>query len=193
VTRHSAVVGATGTGKSTFVTGLLGRLTDRDRFPDARILVLDVHGEYAAALDGRADVFQVNPEPGTDVHPFHLPYWAMSFDELLAVSMGSLDDASRGAVLEKVVELKREALTRQPREGVTAESLTADTPVPSAFTVFGLSSMSSSMQRTKSSRPASRQRHVPTSSTTTTTRSSGAMPLKCGRRAINRRRQVTSS
>lgn len=130
VTRHSAVVGATGAGKSTFVTGLLARLADEARFPNARILVLDTHGEYAAALRDKATIFRVGAEAADDDSPLHLPYWAMSSDELLAVTLGVLDDASRGLVLEKVVELKREALARQPREGVTAISLTADTPIP---------------------------------------------------------------
>jgi uncharacterized protein len=129
VTRHSAVVGATGAGKSTFVTGLLARLADLSRFPNARILVLDTHGEYAAALRERATVFQVNAQGG-DARDLHLPYWAMSFDELLAVTMGPLDDASRGVVREKIVALKQDGLERQPRDGVTVESLTADTPVP---------------------------------------------------------------
>jgi len=130
LSRHSAVLGATGTGKSTFVAGLVARLSDSNRFPSARMLLLDIHGEYAKALRDRATVFRVNPEEGTSDIPLHIPYWAMSFDELLAVTMGQLDDASYGAVLEHVMTLRREALDRAPREGVSDETLTADTPVP---------------------------------------------------------------
>jgi len=130
LTRHAAVVGATGAGKSTFVTGLMARLADGARFPNARILVLDTHGEYARALQPLASVFRVGAAEAEAEEPLHLPYWAMSSDELLAVTMGSIDDASRGVVLEKIVELKRDALARQAREGVTSETLTADSPVP---------------------------------------------------------------
>ena len=45
VTRHSAVVGSTGAGKSTTVAGLLGALTEPSRYPSARVVVLDIHGE----------------------------------------------------------------------------------------------------------------------------------------------------
>ena len=130
VTRHSAVVGATGAGKSTFVAGLISRIADPARFPNSRVLLLDVHGEYASVFRERATVSSVTPEPGTSELPLAIPYWAMTFDELLAVTMGTLDDTSRGAVLEKVVDLKRASLEGAAREGVTSESLTADTPVP---------------------------------------------------------------
>src|SRR3546814_6086091 len=55
VTRHSAVVGTTGSGKSTTVAGLLNVLSDATRFPSARIVVLDLHGEYSQALGDRAN------------------------------------------------------------------------------------------------------------------------------------------
>jgi hypothetical protein len=41
VTRHSAIVGTTGSGKSTTVAGLLHALSEKSRFPSARIVVLD--------------------------------------------------------------------------------------------------------------------------------------------------------
>jgi hypothetical protein len=130
VTRHSAVVGATGTGKSTTVASLLRSVTDPMRYPSARVLLLDIHGEYAPALGDRATVFRINPDLRLNQQPLYIPYWAMSFDELLSVTLGSLDDVSRGAVLEKVSELKAQSLQRTPRQGVTANNLTVDTPVP---------------------------------------------------------------
>jgi len=42
VTRHSAIVGTTGTGKSTTVAGLLTSLSDSLRYPSARIIILDI-------------------------------------------------------------------------------------------------------------------------------------------------------
>jgi uncharacterized protein len=82
ITRHSAIVGATGTGKSTTVAGLLSTIADKDRFPSARIIIIDIHGEYAAALADKATVFRVNP--GENEYPLYIPYWAMMFDELLS-------------------------------------------------------------------------------------------------------------
>ena len=60
VTRHSAVVGTTGAGKSTTVANLLASLSNPDHYPSARIIVLDIHGEYHAALTDRATIFRVS-------------------------------------------------------------------------------------------------------------------------------------
>jgi DNA helicase HerA-like ATPase len=130
ITRHSAVVGATGAGKSTTVAGLLVSLSDKSLYPSARIIVLDIHGEYSAALKDRATVFRINPKKKNKERPLYIPYWAMTFDELLSVTLGSLDDVSRGAILEKMTELKRSALAETNRAGVTESNLTVDTPVP---------------------------------------------------------------
>jgi hypothetical protein len=132
VTRHSAVVGTTGAGKSTTVAGLLNALTEPTRYPSARIVVLDIHGEYAKALADRSSVFRVsidaNKEKGDK--PLHIPFWALSFDELVKLSFGDLGDEARASVADAIVALKRESLGNQAREGVTEAKLTMDSPVP---------------------------------------------------------------
>lgn len=130
VTRHSAVVGTTGSGKSTTVAGLLVSLSDSVRYPSTRIIVLDIHGEYGTALKDRANVFKINPRKSLNEKPLCIPYWAMTFDELLAVTFESLESQAQGAVLEKVADLKKTALKTNPRDGITEESLTVDSPVP---------------------------------------------------------------
>jgi hypothetical protein len=130
ITRHCAVLGATGAGKSTTVAGLLSSLSDKSRYPSARIIVLDIHGEYAAALRDKSSVFRINPNRGFNEKQLFVPYWAMTFDELLSVTFGSLDDASRGAVLEKITDLKLTTIEKKTRHGVTKDNLTVDTPVP---------------------------------------------------------------
>lgn len=130
MTRHSAVLGATGAGKTTTVVQILRALTDPDRYASARVLVFDIHGEYAAALEGRAKVFRVPPGHGS-ANPLYVPYWALSFDELIPLTFGTLpDDASRGAVRDEIVRLKRNALERFPCAGVDPVEVTVDTPVP---------------------------------------------------------------
>jgi uncharacterized protein len=130
VTRHSAIVGSTGAGKSTTVAGLLGALTEPSRYPSARIVVLDIHGEYATALGDRSTVFRVVPDPERGEIRLHIPFWALSFEELVKLTVGALGDEQFAAVADAVVALKREALAQQPRAGVTAERLTVDSPVP---------------------------------------------------------------
>ena len=46
MTRHSCIVGSTGTGKSTTVAGLVNTLIDSTVFPSSRIILVDIHGEY---------------------------------------------------------------------------------------------------------------------------------------------------
>ena len=68
VTRHSAVLGSTGAGKSTTVANLLYSLSDEKRYPSSRIVVLDIHGEYAHALKDRSTVFRVNANKSRNEH-----------------------------------------------------------------------------------------------------------------------------
>jgi len=131
ITRHSAVVGATGTGKSTTVVNLLASLSDSSRYPSARIIVLDIHGEYHAALTDRATIFRVNADDTRGERPLFIPYWTLSLDELLSVTpFRGLNDADRAALVEKVKQLKLASLQAQARKGVTADTMTVDTPVP---------------------------------------------------------------
>ncbi|HCL3369883.1 TPA: DUF87 domain-containing protein [Pseudomonas aeruginosa] len=133
VTRHSAVVGTTGSGKSTTVAGLLNVLSDGARFPSARIIVLDLHGEYAKALADRANVFKINPD-GRNVneHQLCIPFWALNFDELVRVTFGILptDGKARNIILERVLAAKVETLSAQASSGIDPSSITADSPVP---------------------------------------------------------------
>lgn len=130
VTRHSAVVGTTGAGKSTTVAGLLAALSNQNRYPSARIVILDIHGEYAKALEDRSTVFRITPDVLRGEKPLHIPFWALSFDELVKLAFGSLGEQPLAAVADAVVTLKRESLVAQPRDGVDIERVTVDSPVP---------------------------------------------------------------
>lgn len=133
VTRHSAVVGTTGSGKSTTVAGLLNVLSDESRFPSARIIVLDLHGEYGKALGDRANIFKINPDSRkANEHRLCIPFWALNFDELMRVTFGTLppDGKARNIILERVLAAKIQTLTAQPIDGVDPCSITADSPVP---------------------------------------------------------------
>jgi len=130
VTRHSAVVGTTGAGKSTTVAGLLAALSNPNRYPSSRIVVLDIHGEYAKALADRSTVFRTSADLSKGEKPLHIPFWALSFDEIVKLAFGDLKDEQRSAVADAIVALKRESLGKKAREGVISERLTVDSPVP---------------------------------------------------------------
>ena len=128
LTRHCAIVGATGCGKSTTVTSILQSLTNNKMFPSARVIVLDIHGEYAKALRDNADIFRINPEK--DEKKLCVPYWALTFNELLSITMGNLEGQQRGAVHDKILEMKVECTKKFKYSGVEEESITVDTPIP---------------------------------------------------------------
>lgn len=130
VTRHSAVVGSTGAGKSTTVAGLLSSLSNPKRYPSARIVVLDIHGEYAKALADRSSVFRVSASTAKGEKILHVPFWALSFEELTAFTLGKLNDSQSAAVVDLIMELKKESLTNQPLDGISKETITVDSPVP---------------------------------------------------------------
>jgi uncharacterized protein len=130
VTRHSAVVGTTGSGKSTTVAGLLAALSETDRYPSARIVLLDIHGEYAKALADRASIFRVSASPTANERGLYIPFWALSFEELIGLALGKLNDAQTAAVADAIVQLKKEALVSCPRDGVEESRVTVDTPIP---------------------------------------------------------------
>ena len=130
VTRHCAVVGTTGSGKSTTVAGLLSALTDHVRYPSARIVVFDIHGEYTKALADRASVFRVTVQATKKQNALLIPFWALSFDEVVSLAFGRLNDAQSAVVADMIVQLKKDSLEAQPRDGIDALRVTVDSPVP---------------------------------------------------------------
>ena len=135
ITRHSAIVGSTGSGKSTTVASILAALSDPSRYPSSRILLLDLHGEYARALSDRATVFRVSADTSRAEQPLCIPYWALSYDELLPLTFGDLDESCRSAVADEIVAMKRIANQPQtaggpPRYGTADAHITVDTPIP---------------------------------------------------------------
>ena len=69
--KHFAVLGSTGTGKSTSVSLILHRISELS--PEGHIVMIDPHGEYSAAFKGCGELFNVDN--------LQLPYWLMNFEE----------------------------------------------------------------------------------------------------------------
>jgi hypothetical protein len=128
VSRHACVVGSTGAGKSNLVAVFLAALTD-GRFPSARVLVVDPHGEYGDALGDNARTITTGPDAQTDVNRLRVPYWALPLEQLLDLTMGALQPAVVETIRDRVREMKLEAaqhLAKPP----PPEAITADSPIP---------------------------------------------------------------
>ncbi|HEY4942387.1 MAG TPA: ATP-binding protein [Rhizomicrobium sp.] len=126
VSRHSAIVGSTGAGKSNLVSVLLEALSS-EQFPSARVLVIDPHGEYSAVARDKSKVFRINPAEGES--RLIVPFWALPFDELLAITFGGMSPSNEAAVRDRVQELKRAAALKLKKVPLI-ESITADSPIP---------------------------------------------------------------
>ena len=133
ITRHSAVLGSTGSGKSTTIASLLQAITavpaGGGGYPSARILMLDIHGEYRKALSDVATIYSVDPQ--SDEKQLLIPYWALSASDLLDFLTGGLDDGPREtAFTDKIFELKTRSHASASFAGVEESSITVDTPLP---------------------------------------------------------------
>ena len=126
ISRHCAIVGSTGSGKSNSVSVLLESIAKRN-FPSSRILVIDPHGEYNDALSKYSQVIETSPKDEKD--KLYIPFWALPFNELMKIFSGNLTDANREYIREKVVEAKI-ASANENIIDVAKESITADSPIP---------------------------------------------------------------
>jgi hypothetical protein len=127
VTRHSAVVGSTGAGKTSTVATLLQEFA-RGGWSAANIVVIDPHGEYASALGSDAAVSSVLGASGARLQ---VPYWALPAADIMRVFAGSMGGATtRGRIEELVTQARREFAAAAEWLAIDAEAITPDTPIP---------------------------------------------------------------
>jgi hypothetical protein len=69
--KHFALLGSTGTGKSTAAALILHRICELA--PQGHIVMIDPHGEYASAFKTIGALY--------DVSNLQMPYWLMNFEE----------------------------------------------------------------------------------------------------------------
>ncbi len=136
VTRHSAVVGSTGSGKSNAVASLLGSVSDQNRFKSARVVLFDLHGEYAKAFGDQARVFRVGANAAQKERELHVPFWALTADEFISLAMGSVTGAPLTLLQEKLLTSKRASKAAGTAHDLSDTEITVDTPLP--FSVYQL-------------------------------------------------------
>lgn len=116
--KHFALLGSTGTGKSTSAALILHKICDLA--PEGHILMIDPHGEYSAAFKENGRLF--------DVNNLNLPYWLMNFREHVEVFVQSTGDDKQidSDILAKCL------LAAKAKNAASAgvAKLTVDSPVP---------------------------------------------------------------
>ncbi len=116
--KHFALLGSTGTGKSTSAALILHRICEAA--PQGHIVMIDPHGEYSSAFRTTGALF--------DVSNLQMPYWLMNFEEhcevFLSATSGDRDlDAD---ILSKCLLAAR--MKSRAAEGIA--KLTVDSPIP---------------------------------------------------------------
>ena len=130
VSRHFAILGATGVGKSSGVAIILQKILDTR--PNLRIFLVDPHNEYGRCFGDKAQV--LNPRN------LRLPFWLFNFEETVDAFFGGRPGVEEEVeILSEVIPLAKAAYLqyrvsnerplakkRDPRD----TGFTADTPVP---------------------------------------------------------------
>jgi hypothetical protein len=144
VARHGAVVGSTGSGKSSAVSALLHRIADARVFPSSRVVVVDIHGEYGGGLGDLAHVLRVAPSRSRGANAASpaqagdvsssgslvLPYWALNYEEFQSMTFGELDDTGAAAVQGWILVQKRTFVSRHVELCMDPAEVTVDSPIP---------------------------------------------------------------
>ncbi len=130
VSRHSAIVGSTGAGKSNVVANLLGAVSDRGRFRSARIVLFDLHGEYAKAFGDLARVFRVGADAKAGERELHVPFWALTAEEFISMAMGPVSGTPLTLLQEGLLSSKRASKPGGVAHGLPDLAVTVDTPLP---------------------------------------------------------------
>ena len=130
LTKHFAILGSTGVGKSCGVSVILNEILDAR--PKLRIFLIDGHNEFGRCFGGRANVI--------NAFNFKLPFWLFKFEEFVDVLYGghaSIDEeldilaehipVAKGMYLLHRIAQDRNSVRRvDPRRA----GYTVDTPVP---------------------------------------------------------------
>ncbi len=126
LSRHFAIVGSTGVGKSTATALILNKILDARA--SLRTVMFDPHNEYANAFGSRAEVF--------DIQHINIPFWLLNFEELCEVLFSGQKN------IEFDIEFLRSAIPDAKsqfgskggiRRTVRSHEITVDTPLPYQF------------------------------------------------------------
>ncbi len=116
--KHFALLGSTGTGKSTSAALILHKICEVA--PHGHIVMVDPHGEYSAAFKHNGAIY--------DVSNLQMPYWLMNFEEhceVFLTTSGS-DRQMDADILAKCLLMAR----GKSRLGQEIAKLTVDAPIP---------------------------------------------------------------
>lgn len=129
--KHIAIVGSTGSGKSYTVARILHDVVgiasktynNLGRQNNSHIVIFDIHDEYSAAFAlPQNQSFTLNR---LDIDSMSLPYWLMNSEELESMFIESNEANSHN----QVSQFKQAVILNKERHNPTIKEMTYDTPV----------------------------------------------------------------
>ena len=123
--KHFALLGSTGTGKSTSAALILHRICQAA--PEGHIVMVDPHGEYAAAFRDTGQIF--------DVSNLQMPYWLMNFEEHCEIFLNS--EGSQRQVDVDILAKCLLAARQKSRLAGELGKITVDSPIPYLLSDLG--------------------------------------------------------
>jgi len=118
LSRHAAILGQTGGGKSWTVASILQKISD---FKQSTVVLFDLHGEYAEAFSKDADVISASS--------LELPYWLMNSEELLDLMVDRSESAAPNQIakFKELLQSAKEIPEENKELGIG--KITIDTPI----------------------------------------------------------------
>lgn len=129
--KHIAIVGSTGSGKSCTVARILHDVvgikgetnTNIEKRNNSHIVIFDIHDEYTAAFTlQKEQAFTLNR---LDIDSLQLPYWLMNSEELESMFIESNEQNSHN----QVSQFKQAVILNKERHNPGIKDMTYDTPV----------------------------------------------------------------
>lgn len=129
--KHIAIVGSTGSGKSCAVARMLHNVVGIEskkyanlgKQNNSHVVIFDIHDEYGAAFNlTKEQSFTLNK---LDIDKLKLPYWLMNSEELESMFIESNEENS----YNQVSQFKQAVILNKEKHNPGIQEMTYDTPV----------------------------------------------------------------
>ncbi len=118
LSRHAAILGQTGGGKSWTVASILQNISN---FPKSTVVLFDLHSEYKNAFGDYAEYI--------DAGELEFPYWLMKSEELLGLMVDRTESAAPNQIAKFKELLQSAKENHAENQTLGIPKITIDTPV----------------------------------------------------------------
>lgn len=119
LSRHGAILGQTGSGKSWTIASLLQKIAMS--FKKSSVVLLDLHGEYKNAFGNYANYISAEE--------IELPYWLMNSEEIIEMCVDRHESAAPNQIakFKELLQVAKE--NHNENKNLNIPKITIDTPV----------------------------------------------------------------